>query len=139
MEENGPIFGSISDDRPISAAAPLPRPGDTLLDEATSKVRIDQTPLGTIDSLAQSFVADVFTAREPNELFRLEDPHGSFHSEIYRAARYSSRGGEPPLKEQVRFETHRPRSNMFYICSLCTSTEKEEHSGFRQGFLHLTV
>jgi hypothetical protein len=76
VEENRSILGSVGDDRPISAAAALSRPSDTLFDEVASKICIDQAALGTSYSLAQSTVRDDLAAREPCELPCLEDPHG---------------------------------------------------------------
>lgn len=71
-DKKGGSFSSIGDDRSVPAGSPFADTGDTLLNQATTKVRINQAFIGASNGFTKLVVTNTFFACKPDKPFVLE-------------------------------------------------------------------
>jgi hypothetical protein len=78
LGESEQKYGSIgeeSDDHTKAASLALSRSGNTLLDDLTAKVSVDQTPYSSFNGIHEAIITDAVLLRKLRECFGLEDSH----------------------------------------------------------------
>src|SRR5579883_969776 len=74
-----------ADQQAKASSLALARSRDTLLDDAATQVRLDETTRGPINGIDQTFVRDAIFAGEFRKCFGFENPH----QRLYRSMYYS--------------------------------------------------